>query len=136
MSRAIGDGYLKPFVTAEPEVTVTERTDEDECLILASDGLWDVVSNEMACEVVRACFQSNGPPSSPGARTNGVLPPSAAAGREDDGPAAVKGVDRVESDRACSEAALLLAKLAIARRSSDNVSVVVVDLRRPGVVNS
>ncbi|PAN19164.1 hypothetical protein PAHAL_3G253600 [Panicum hallii] len=131
MSRAIGDGYLKPFVTAEPEVTVTESTDEDECLILASDGLWDVVTNEMACEVVRACFRSNGPPS-PGARPSGVLPPAAAAAaREgDDGPAAVKGVDRADSDRACSDAALLLAKLALARRSSDNVSVVVVDLRR------
>jgi hypothetical protein len=30
MSDAIGDGYLKPFVTAIPEVTVT---DTDECLI-------------------------------------------------------------------------------------------------------
>ncbi|XP_062181389.1 probable protein phosphatase 2C 49 [Phragmites australis] len=119
MSRAIGDGYLKPFVTAEPEVTVTERSDDDECLILASDGLWDVVTNEMACEVVRACFRSNGPPS-PGSRPNGVLPSAAA----------VKGVDKAESNRACSDAALLLAKLALARRSSDNVSVVVVDLRR------
>ncbi|WVZ98837.1 hypothetical protein U9M48_044214 [Paspalum notatum var. saurae] len=127
-----GDGYLKPFVTAEPEVTVTERTEDDECLILASDGLWDVVSNETACEVVRACFRSNGPPSPRGARPNGVLPPAAAAaGREDDaGAAAVKGVDKAESDRACSDAALLLAKLALARRSADNVSVVVVDLRR------
>ncbi|KAF8703856.1 hypothetical protein HU200_031952 [Digitaria exilis] len=140
MSRAIGDGYLKPFVTAEPEVTVTERTDEDECLILASDGLWDVVSNEMACNVVRACFRSNGPPS-PGSRANGVMPPSdAVAGREGDGAAAaaaaaVKGVDKAESDRACADAALLLTKLALARRSSDNVSVVVVDLRR-AVLNS
>ncbi|KAJ1263211.1 hypothetical protein BS78_09G166400 [Paspalum vaginatum] len=125
MSRAIGDGYLKPFVTAEPEVTVTERSDEDECLILASDGLWDVVSNETACEVVRACFRSNGPPSPRGARPNGVLPPGGAGAA-----AAVKGVDKAESDRACSDAALLLAKLALARRSTDNVSVVVVDLRR------
>ncbi|XP_066361672.1 probable protein phosphatase 2C 49 [Miscanthus floridulus] len=132
MSRAIGDGYLKPFVTAEPEVTVTERTDDDECLILASDGLWDVVTNEMACDVVRACFRSNGPPSPPGARPNGELPSAAGAGagREGDGAAAVKGVDKADSDRACFDAALLLAKLALARRSTDNVSVVVVDLRR------
>ncbi|CAN6346587.1 unnamed protein product [Urochloa humidicola] len=137
MSRAIGDGYLKPYVTAEPEVTVTERAEEDECLILASDGLWDVVSNEMACEVVRACFRSNGPQPPAGARPNDVLPAAAAGpGREEErdggggAKAAVKGVDRAESDRACSEAALLLVKLALARRSSDNVSVVVVDLRR------
>ncbi|GJN34194.1 hypothetical protein PR202_gb22838 [Eleusine coracana subsp. coracana] len=92
MSRAIGDGYLKPYVTAVPEVTVTDRTEHDECLILASDGLWDVVSNEAACEVARACLRR---------------------GR----------------DKWCAEAATLLTKLALARRSSDNVSVVVVDLR-------
>ncbi|CAN6217327.1 unnamed protein product [Urochloa humidicola] len=93
MSRAIGDGYLKPYVSSVPEVTVTELGEDDECLILASDGLWDVVSNEAACEVARACLLR---------------------GRE----------------KWCAEAAALLTKLAIARRSADNVSVVVVDLRR------
>ncbi|KAL6616366.1 hypothetical protein ACP70R_038636 [Stipagrostis hirtigluma subsp. patula] len=128
MSRAIGDGYLKPYVSSEPEVTMTERTDDDECLILASDGLWDVVTNEMACEVVRACFRSNGPPSPAAAGPNGVVPsPDADA---DAGYEAVKGVSKAESDKACSDAAMLLAKLALARRSADNVSVVVVDLRR------
>lgn len=102
MSRAIGDSYLKPFVISEPEVTITERTAEDECLILASDGLWDVVSNETACDVVRTCLRGNAP-----------------AGAEDR-----------DSDKACSDAAMLLTKLALARNSSDNVSVVVVDLRR------
>lgn len=118
MSRAIGDGYLKPFVTAEPEVTVTERSDDDECLILASDGLWDVVTNEMACDVVRACFRSNGPPEPAAHHAEGTSSSS------------VKGASKAESDKACSDAAMLLAKLALARRSSDNVSVVVVDLRR------
>ncbi|CAN6173991.1 unnamed protein product [Urochloa humidicola] len=93
MSRAIGDGYLKPYVSSVPEVTVTELGEDDECLILASDGLWDVVSNEAACEVARACLRR---------------------GRE----------------KWCAEAAALLTKLALARRSADNVSVVVVDLRR------
>ena len=115
-------------MTAEPEVTVTERTDEDECLILASDGLWDVVTNEMACEVVRACFRSNGPPA-PAARPDGAAPPAADADAEN-GSAVVRGVSKVDSDKACSDAAMLLAKLALARRSADNVSVVVVDLRR------
>ncbi|VAH81728.1 unnamed protein product [Triticum turgidum subsp. durum] len=119
MSRAIGDGYLKPFVTAEPEVTVTERSDADECLILASDGLWDVVTNEMACDVARACFRSNGPPE-----------PATAQAQPSGEAKASEGVSKAESDRACSDAAMLLAKLALARGSSDNVSVVVVDLRR------
>ncbi|KAI9160339.1 hypothetical protein LWI28_007248 [Acer negundo] len=39
MSRVIGDGYFKPAVlTAVPEVSITERDPEDECLILATDG--------------------------------------------------------------------------------------------------
>lgn len=95
MSRAIGDSYLKPYVTSEPEVTTTERTVEDECLILASDGLWDVVSNETACGVARMCLRSG-----------------------------------QSSDQACTDASILLTRLALARHSSDNVSVVVVDLKR------
>ncbi|CAN8269453.1 unnamed protein product [Cochlearia groenlandica] len=97
MSRAIGDNYLKPYVIPDPEVTITDRTEEDECLILASDGLWDVVTNETACGVARMC----------------LLGSAAAA-----------------SHNACSDAALLLTKLALARHSSDNVSVVVIDMRR------
>ncbi|KAF8712593.1 hypothetical protein HU200_028346 [Digitaria exilis] len=37
---------LRPEVIAEPEITVTRRTPEDECLILATDGMWDVISND------------------------------------------------------------------------------------------
>ncbi|KAK3001041.1 hypothetical protein RJ639_021367 [Escallonia herrerae] len=55
-SRSIGDHYLKPYVISRPEVTVSKRTSKDEFLILASDGLWDVISNEVACLVVRRCL--------------------------------------------------------------------------------
>ncbi|WJZ94493.1 hypothetical protein VitviT2T_013344 [Vitis vinifera] len=53
MTRAIGDHYLKPWIISEPEVAFTTRSDEDECLILASDGLWDVLSNEQVVKVAR-----------------------------------------------------------------------------------
>ncbi|XP_010510497.1 PREDICTED: probable protein phosphatase 2C 24 [Camelina sativa] len=109
MSRAIGDNYLKPYVSCEPEVTITDRTDDD-CLILASDGLWDVVSNETACSVARMCLRG-------GQKRRG--------GHE----------DPATSDKACTEASVLLTKLALARHSSDNVSVVVIDLRRKGHVS-
>lgn len=115
MSRAIGDSYLKPYVISEPEVTVTDRTDGDECLILASDGLWDVVSNDTACGVARMCLRAQRPQSPPGS-----------PGTE----AAVGGASVESSDKACSDASILLTKLALARHSTDNVSVVVVDLRR------
>uniref|UniRef100_M1DLW0 protein-serine/threonine phosphatase n=1 Tax=Solanum tuberosum TaxID=4113 RepID=M1DLW0_SOLTU len=59
MSRAIGDSYLKPYVISEPEFTFVKRKVNDECLILASDGLWDVVSNETACRMARVCLQGD-----------------------------------------------------------------------------
>ncbi|CDP00134.1 unnamed protein product [Coffea canephora] len=114
MSRAIGDNYLKPYVISEPEVTIIDRSGEDDCLILATDGLWDVVSNDTACGVARMCLQSGMPPSP--VRSPGSDATLNSAGES--------------SDKACSDASILLTKLALARRSTDNVSVVVVDLRR------
>ncbi|KAF5190716.1 phosphatase 2C [Thalictrum thalictroides] len=112
MSRAIGDDYLKPYVCSDPEVTITDRTVEDDCLILASDGLWDVLSNETVCSIARMVL-------------NGQAPCLPSNGSE------AKPVNSIDgSDKACSDAALLLTKLAMARNSTDNVSVIVVDLRR------
>ncbi|XP_043716619.1 probable protein phosphatase 2C 76 [Telopea speciosissima] len=54
MSRAFGNRLLKPFVVAEPEIQEQEIGDEFECLVLASDGLWDVVPNEDAVSLARA----------------------------------------------------------------------------------
>ncbi|KAJ4781548.1 Protein phosphatase 2C family protein [Rhynchospora pubera] len=59
-SRSIGDHNLKPCVIREPEVSIMERLEEDEFLILASDGLWDVISDEMACMIVRNSLSSVG----------------------------------------------------------------------------
>nr|GEX67986.1 probable protein phosphatase 2C 51 [Tanacetum cinerariifolium] len=55
-SRSIGDRQLKPYVIAKPEVIVNKRNDKDEFMILASDGLWDVMSNDFASHVVRKCL--------------------------------------------------------------------------------
>ena len=53
VSRGIGDAHLKKWVIAEPE-TKTLRIDQDhEFLILASDGLWDKVSNQEAVDIAR-----------------------------------------------------------------------------------
>ncbi|KAL1206688.1 putative protein phosphatase 2C 76 [Cardamine amara subsp. amara] len=46
MSRAFGNRMLKQFVVAEPEIQDLEIDHEAEFLVLASDGLWDVVPNE------------------------------------------------------------------------------------------
>lgn len=51
MTRAIGDHDLKPFVISTPDVTYTRRSNEDECLVLATDGLWDVMSIEIVAKL-------------------------------------------------------------------------------------
>ncbi|XP_031255815.1 protein phosphatase 2C 51-like [Pistacia vera] len=100
-SRSIGDEYMKPYVISEPEVTVNERMESDDFLIIASDGLWDVVTNEFACEVVRRCL-------------NGQL--------------RVRFSEDCIGTSA-AEASTFLAELAMARGSKDNISVIVVVLK-------
>ncbi|OQR90549.1 protein phosphatase 2C [Achlya hypogyna] len=62
VSRALGDFVykqrpdLKPEeqqVSAEPDLKVEVRNKENEFLILACDGIWDVMTNEDACDFVR-----------------------------------------------------------------------------------
>ncbi|KAL0710315.1 hypothetical protein Bca4012_017293 [Brassica carinata] len=53
MSRAFGNRMLKQFVVAEPEIQDLEIDHEAEFLVLASDGLWDVVPNEDAVSLAQ-----------------------------------------------------------------------------------
>ncbi|CBI35919.3 unnamed protein product, partial [Vitis vinifera] len=107
MSRSIGDRYLKPWIIPEPEVMMVPRAREDDCLILASDGLWDVMTNEEVCEVARRRILL-------WHKKNGV------ASLVERG----KGIDP-----AAQAAAEYLSMLAIQKGSKDNISVIVVDLK-------
>mmetsp|Transcript_5422 Transcript_5422/g.20433 ORF Transcript_5422/g.20433 Transcript_5422/m.20433 type:complete len:356 (+) Transcript_5422:207-1274(+) len=62
LSRAIGDLEYKQsrqlpadkqIVTAYPEVTTNTLTDGDEFLIIACDGIWDVLTNQQTVDFVR-----------------------------------------------------------------------------------
>ncbi|XP_061371145.1 probable protein phosphatase 2C 6 [Gastrolobium bilobum] len=99
MSRAIGDRYLRPWIIPVPEITFTARTDEDECLILASDGLWDVMTNEEVGEVARHMLRRR----------------RRSLSMEEISPA------QVVADS--------LTEIAYGRNSKDNISIIVVDLR-------
>jgi serine/threonine protein phosphatase PrpC len=46
VSRAIGDRDLKEYVIAEPEVISLQLSDVDEYLVVASDGMWDFVTDK------------------------------------------------------------------------------------------
>ncbi|KAB7493939.1 Protein phosphatase 1B [Armadillidium nasatum] len=63
VSRALGDfeyknvegkGPCEQLVSPEPEIYLERRTEEDEFLVLACDGIWDVMSNEELCAFVRS----------------------------------------------------------------------------------
>lgn len=58
MSRAFGDLPCRRIgVTVEPEVTVHPLRSEDQLLVAATDGIWDVLSNE---EVVDLAGNASG----------------------------------------------------------------------------
>jgi serine/threonine protein phosphatase PrpC len=54
VSRSFGDHGMKDFVISEPYVTTTHLGKSEECpfLILACDGLWDVMTDQEAIEMV------------------------------------------------------------------------------------
>jgi len=53
VTRSLGDASMKEFVVGAPFTTETEIGDDDEFLILACDGLWDVSDDQTAVDVVR-----------------------------------------------------------------------------------
>ncbi|XP_021673030.2 protein phosphatase 2C 50 [Hevea brasiliensis] len=107
MSRSIGDRYLKPCIIPEPEVMFVPRAKDDECLILASDGLWDVMSNEEACDLARRRILV-------WHKRNGAAVPSSRG----------EGIDP-----AAQAAAEYLSNRALQKGSKDNITVIVVDLK-------
>ncbi|KAG8362595.1 hypothetical protein BUALT_BualtUnG0060100 [Buddleja alternifolia] len=53
MSRAFGDYCVKDFgLISVPEVTHRHITNKDQFIVLATDGVWDVISNQEAVQIV------------------------------------------------------------------------------------
>ncbi|XP_019099744.1 PREDICTED: probable protein phosphatase 2C 28, partial [Camelina sativa] len=53
MTRAFGDGRLKEHISVTPNVEIVEVHDDTKFLILASDGLWKVMSNEEVWDQIK-----------------------------------------------------------------------------------
>ena len=86
VSRSLGDNMLRPYLSALPDVHGAFAVHEQAALVLACDGVWDVLSDEMVATCVRKAFNA-------------------------------------------AEAATRIRDLAYARNSTDNISVIVVDMR-------
>ncbi|GMI88904.1 hypothetical protein like AT2G30020 [Hibiscus trionum] len=93
VSRGIGDQHLKQWVISEPETNIIGINPECEFLILASDGLWDKVTNQEAVDIARpSCL----------------------------------GISKQNALGACKS----LVDLSVSRGSSDDISVMLVQLGR------
>ncbi|KAL0403375.1 UNVERIFIED_CONTAM: putative protein phosphatase 2C 33 [Sesamum radiatum] len=56
MARAFGDFCLKEFgLISVPEISYRRITDKDKFVVLATDGIWDVLSNEEVVDIVGSC---------------------------------------------------------------------------------
>lgn len=56
VTRALGDHFLGPGVTASP--TTKRLRKRHDAIVLASDGVWDVMSGEEVCQELAACQHS------------------------------------------------------------------------------
>ena len=50
--RSVKDPFTGPYITHQPDVVVNDIGPDDKFLILASDGLWDEISEQKAAELV------------------------------------------------------------------------------------
>ncbi|CAL5995820.1 Serine/threonine-protein_phosphatase 2C [Hexamita inflata] len=62
VSRALGDWCIKTLVISEPDVFRIDRQQKDEFIILACDGIWDVLNDQQAVDVVKKCLKECGSP--------------------------------------------------------------------------
>lgn len=60
---APGGQWIKPFLTPVPEVRIADLSEheykESDVLIVASDGLWERITNEEAQEIVKESYEAN-----------------------------------------------------------------------------
>ncbi|BGP20210.1 hypothetical protein JCM10213_005935 [Rhodosporidiobolus nylandii] len=70
LSRALGDFEFKQgqnlapenqIVTADPDITVHEHTQEDEFVVIACDGIWDVLTSQQVIDYVRLSISQSKP---------------------------------------------------------------------------
>ncbi|MDR3425809.1 PP2C family protein-serine/threonine phosphatase, partial [Silvimonas sp.] len=106
VSRAFGDRRLKAFVSAEPEIKTWKIEEGDDFLILASDGVWDVLSSQAAVDIVKQAIDQQSQDGANGSNGN-----------------TASGGD-------FKEAAKRLTNAAYSYHSMDNITSLVIDLRQ------
>lgn len=112
VSRSFGDLDNTPQVTHSPESFTYQLLPTDEFIIMACDGLWDVVENYQAVNFVKDHLQSPDGSTPPFYRIPGKFPPPIGY--------ANKNIE--------NNIARKLSDYAVAKGSTDNVSAFVIEL--------
>ncbi|ELP84718.1 leucine-rich repeat containing protein, putative [Entamoeba invadens IP1] len=53
VARSVGDIKNKPIITHKPDITVCDRRDDEQYLVVATDGVWDEVSNSLLLDILQ-----------------------------------------------------------------------------------
>ncbi|SCU85106.1 LANO_0C03356g1_1 [Lachancea nothofagi CBS 11611] len=59
VTRSLGDKFFDSLVVGNPFTTSVEITTTDQFLIIACDGLWDVVEDQEACDMIKKIGDAN-----------------------------------------------------------------------------
>lgn len=59
VTRSLGDKFFDNLVIGNPFTTSVEITEDDRFLILACDGLWDIIEDQDACELIKEIDDPN-----------------------------------------------------------------------------
>lgn len=59
VSRAIGDAMHKPFVSAEPEISVLNLDGEEDFFVMGCDGLWDTLTEDVIAITIYTRLKEN-----------------------------------------------------------------------------
>ncbi|XP_057867559.1 probable protein phosphatase 2C 2 [Cryptomeria japonica] len=113
ISRGIGDLHMKDYILAEPDTKKIEIESDCEFLIMASDGLWDKVTNQEAVDLARPFCIGVKPSVEPSEHVKAEELVVENSNLPVEGPLA-----------ACRK----LVELSVARGSLDDVSVMIVQL--------
>ena len=117
VARSLGDKSLRPYVISEPDLMLAKGLGaEDVLLILACDGVWDVIGSEDAVKIVL------------GIENLKIDFENFALGKSKEIDEKINAFKNGQID--LEEAAERLRDRALQKGSSDNVSVIVVNLQR------
>jgi serine/threonine protein phosphatase PrpC len=133
VSRAFGDRLETPFVSDQPDVTQFEREHEtDRFIIIASDGLWDVMTSQEAVRFVQQILAGSVGALGAGGEVKGGMKtrrPSRSLSKWMRTYSGDTSMVRAVLDTRKAKIAKYLVEESLRRGTADNVTVIVIWLR-------